>query len=455
MQARFKLTDIEQHPLRDRLNIAFHSRAPVPLNEPTLVSLLAFQHQLTDKPDEREHVLSLCQTSACRFIENSATHILVDAGNYQLRWELHTHTEFSSYTFSRPLVAGEQLDPDATAFDAVFPEWLSAIPGKLIVATHVEVRTAQDVSPESVLSGLSPTSGRQTVASRIAKGAAWAFTDFMFDNGFSRFLLIDESMSGLQPGRAVQRLLEIETYRILALLGLPVATEVGSWLNHAEARLANLMERIGKAATPEDERSILADLSNLAAEVESSVARTTFRFSASCAYHNLVLQRIDELREIRVPGYQMFHECMQRRFQPAMNTCAAMAKRQDDLSGRVARNSQLLRARRHRTRTPEPGTAGADEPACQTATAPAGNRRRFVDRRHHLLHLATGELPGEGRQPLVPGDFAGDRHGRLDSRHRRPRLLRHQAPAQVADRRGRVAIEKRRTNPRPRGRSIS
>ena len=342
MQARFKLTDIEQHPLRERLNIAFHSRAPVPLHGSTLVSLLAFQHELTDQFYEREHVLNLCQTSTCRFIENSPTHLLVDAGNYQLRWELHT--EFSSYTFFRPLAAGEPLEPDATAFDAVFPEWLSGIPGRLIVATHVELRSAKNITPESVLASMSPASGRQMVASRVAKGAAWVFTDFMFNNGFSRFLLLDESMSRLQPGRAVQRLLEIETYRMLALLGLPVATEVGSWLNGAEARLADLMDRIG-AASPEDERSILTDLSNLAAQVEHSVARTTFRFSASCAYHNLVLQRIDELREIRVLGYQMLHECMQRRFQPAMNTCAAMARRQDDLSERVARNSQLLRTR--------------------------------------------------------------------------------------------------------------
>jgi uncharacterized membrane-anchored protein len=36
---------------------------------------------------------------------------------------------------------------------------------------------------------------------------------------------------------------------------------------------------------------------------------------------------------------------MDRRLMPPMNTCAAMARRQDDLSGRVARNSQLLRTR--------------------------------------------------------------------------------------------------------------
>jgi uncharacterized membrane-anchored protein len=36
---------------------------------------------------------------------------------------------------------------------------------------------------------------------------------------------------------------------------------------------------------------------------------------------------------------------MERRLLPAMNTCATMARRQEDLSSRVARNSQLLRTR--------------------------------------------------------------------------------------------------------------
>lgn len=86
-------------------------------------------------------------------------------------------------------------------------------------------------------------------------------------------------------------------------------------------------------------------MSSIAAEVEHSVARTTRYGSPSRAYGNLVLQRIDELRELRVPGYPTLHEFMQRRFLAAMNTCAAMASRQQDLSSRVARNSQLLRTR--------------------------------------------------------------------------------------------------------------
>ena len=339
----FNLSEIEEHPLREHLNKEFHARSPIPLTSPMLVSHLAFFHETTSVDIERENVLRLCQTSACKFLDNSTTHMTIDAGSYLLRWEVHT--EYSSYTFFRQLIAGEPLDPDATALDAVFPGWLTGIPGKLLVATHVELRSTSDLSPETVLSGLSPTSGRQMVVSRIANGAAWVFTDFMFDNKFSRFLVLDDSMTGRQPGRAVQRLFDIETYRMLALLGLPLATDVGRWLNGAERRLAELMDHIGSASTPEDERAVLADLSGIAAEVEHSVARTTVRFTASRAYGNLVLQRIDELRELRVPGYPTLHEFMQRRFLPAMNTCAAMASRQQDLSSRVARNSQLLRTR--------------------------------------------------------------------------------------------------------------
>jgi len=339
----FNLSEIEEHPLREHLNKEFHARSPIPLTSPMLVSHLAFFHEVVSVEEERNNVMRLCQTSACKFLDSSATHMTIDAGSFQLRWEVHT--EYSSYTFFSPLVAGEPTPPDTTALDAVFPGWLSGIPGKLLVATHVELRSTADIAPETVLSGLSPTSGRQMVASRIANGSAWVFTDFMFDNKFSRFLVLDDNLAGRQPGRAVQRLFDIETYRMLALLGLPVATEVGRWMNGAERRLAELMDHIGQASTPEDERMILADLSRIAAEVEHSVARTTIRFTASRAYGDLVRQRIDELREIRVAGYPTLYEFMQRRFLPAMNTCAAMASRQQDLSSRVARNSQLLRTR--------------------------------------------------------------------------------------------------------------
>ncbi len=342
MHPRLSLAELEEHPLRQRLNNEFHARPPVPLVGAMLVSHLVFKHSATTVQAERDNLAMLCQGHVCNAIDSSDSHLMIETGAFRMRWELHT--EFSSYTFFRPLETGEQLHPDATAFDAVHPQWLSGIPGKLIVAAHVELRSTDDVTPASVLASLTPN-GRTMVAAKVAEEAAWIFTDFKIDNGFSRFLVLNEKLTQRQAGRTVQRLVEIETYRMMALLGLPVAKEVGGWLYKGEKQLAALMDRIGEAKSPEDERGVLAVLSTLAAEVEHSVARTTFRFGAARAYHGLVMQRIEELREVRISGLPTFFEFMQRRLLPAMNTCEAISRRQEELSGRVARNSQLLRTR--------------------------------------------------------------------------------------------------------------
>src|SRR5574343_1122117 len=334
MHPRLTLAELEEHPLRQRLNNEFHARPPVPLFGAMLVSHLVFKHSAEKAAAARDNLSKLCQGHVCNSIESSDSHLMIDTGAVRMRWELHT--EFSSYTFFRPLASGEELHPDVTAFDAVHPEWISGIPGKLIVATHVELRSTEEISPESVLASLTPI-GRTMVAAKVADETAWIFTDFKIDNGFSRFLVLNQSMTQRQTGRTVQRLCEIETYRMMSLLGLPVAKEVGKWLYKGEKELAELMDRIGQANGAEDERQILAAMSRLAAEVEHSVARTTFRFCAARAYHGLGMRRIEELREQRISGLPTFAEFMQRRLLPGMNTCEAIARRQEELSARVAR----------------------------------------------------------------------------------------------------------------------
>jgi uncharacterized membrane-anchored protein len=342
MHPRLILAKLEEHPLRQRLNIEFHARPPVPLVGATLVSHLVFQHGDSADADEHAILVDLCKGLTCTAIDNSDSCLTLETAAFRMRWE--RHTEFSSYTFFRSLAAGEALDADATALDAVHVDWMQRIPGKLMVATQVELRPATEVSPDSVLSGL-VANGRTMVAARVADQAAWVLSDFKINNGFSRFLVLNESMTQRQAGRTVQRLVEIETYRMLALLGLPIAKETGLWLYRSEQQLAELMDKIGRARSPQDERDALAELSTLAAEVEHSVARTTFRFGASQAYEGMVMQRIDELRESRISGFPTFAEFMQRRLQPGMRTCAAISRRQEELSARVARNSQLLRTR--------------------------------------------------------------------------------------------------------------
>ena len=330
-----------QHPLRQRLNDEVHARPPVPLEAPMLVSFLAFLHDEGNVDGDRSHLGQLYERLGLP-VEPSAeaTHLIIDAGAFQLKWE--RHGEFSTYTFFKKPVQPAGTGEHALA--AAPADWVQAIPGQLLAATHLELLGTPTTDPQQLMHTLTAP-GEVVVASRIAGGSAWVFTDFRIHDGFSRFIVVNDNLDRLRAGRTVQRLLEVEIYRVMALLAFPVARAVGRLLNRAEEDLAQLIDRMGSAVSPEDERSVLNDLTRLAAEVEHSVASTNYRFGAAAAYYRLVQQRVGELKESHISGMPTIKGFMERRLAPALNTCAAIARRQEDLSGRIARTSQLLRTR--------------------------------------------------------------------------------------------------------------
>jgi uncharacterized membrane-anchored protein len=187
--------------------------------------------------------------------------------------------------------------------------------------------------------------GNPMVGSILSGGAAAALTDFrIHDDGFSRFLIEDSSTTPRQAGRLVQRLLEIDTYRIMAMLALPVAKRLTPDLDRGENELAAITNAL--VGTDDQSEPLLLDrLTRLQAAIESNDARTQFRFSAAAAYYDLVQRRIADLREERIQGLQTFQEFIERRLAPAMNTCAAVTARQENLAQHLMRATQLLSTR--------------------------------------------------------------------------------------------------------------
>ena len=142
----------------------------------------------------------------------------------------------------------------------------------------------------------------------------------------------------------VQRLLEIDTYRMMALLALPVARELAPLLTRGEQELAEITAAL-VSANSDDEAILLERLTKLEAEIDSRESANHYRFSAAGAYYELVQRRIADLRERRIEGMQRFQEFTERRLAPAMNTLRAVAARQESLSERLARAVQLLSTR--------------------------------------------------------------------------------------------------------------
>ncbi|TIM80607.1 DUF3422 family protein, partial [Mesorhizobium sp.] len=71
------------------------------------------------------------------------------------------------------------------------------------------------------------------------RGNAAIVTDFRQDgDGMTRMLVLDRGLTPARTGALAQRLIDIETYRTLAMLGLPLALMQSGRARRIEDRLA-------------------------------------------------------------------------------------------------------------------------------------------------------------------------------------------------------------------------
>jgi len=327
------------HPLRAELSDEVHARPPEALSAPLRLTFLG----LYSDPANRDREWQLVTELASRFgqqVPARANHYSADFGPFRFKWE--RHTEFTRYKF---IVAGPCDDPfDAPALQSVPQDWLASLPGEVLVAAHAMLLPAPAEPPDYEALSAQHFGGNVLIGAEVAGGAGIALTDLRVRDGFGRLLVFDRSLTERQAGRTMQRLLEIDTYRMLALLALPVARQLTPWIGKAERELAEITAQL-VAADEEAEPQLLERLTALEAEIESRESAHHFRFTAAQAYHELVERRIEELREQRIQGLQTFEEFTERRLAPAMNTCSSVLARLESLSRRVARATQLLSTR--------------------------------------------------------------------------------------------------------------
>jgi uncharacterized membrane-anchored protein len=334
-------------PLRATLHNEVHARPSARVRLPALISYVAVLNAGVTREQERQHLSSLPGQHDLPPASLHDNFLRLRFAGYTVRWE--RHSEFTRYTIVQPLPAAALLgaaEPELLSALVVTPEWLGGIPGRTVAAIQL-VMLDGDLADERALMAQAQTwlGGHSVVASQLGNGHSWALTTFRIgDDGFERMLVIaPPGMSETRAGRISQRLLELETYRLMALRGLPVAKQLAPMLAEAESALADTTARLEfKSASDQD---LLDTLVSLAARVERATAEHVYRFSATRAYAALVGQRITELREKPIPGTQTLGEFMQHRLSPAMATVAATAQRLASLSERVSRTSALLRTR--------------------------------------------------------------------------------------------------------------
>lgn len=356
------------HHLRVPLAAEIHSRPFLKLHAPELLSHLAvYPDSLADvngSAHEQQHalLLALCVHFGVSSPALDAKYFYFDFGPFRLKWECHT--EFATYTFAQhqPVEHGDARSLEACMTQMPItriPEaWLHSLQGKVLVAAHLilDNRPLLQDSAEAFSKEVGQLfQGHALAGSRVMQGGEF-WSDFVVQaDGFSRFVIRDVDMRAQQAGRLAQRILEIETYRMMALLGLPFAQRTTPQLNAIESALVDLASTMVEAdhtlseqgldTESDSERHLLEKITHLAARIEKLSLENNYRFSASKAYFGLVHARIEELREQRIEGLPMVSEFMDRRLTPAMNTCDAVANRQEALARRIANTNDLLRTR--------------------------------------------------------------------------------------------------------------
>ncbi len=338
---RKKMLGIPEHRQRFKLHNELHAGAVELLEAPTQISHLVLLCDNDLAGFERHCIAQLCERYGVAPPVLHDDHFSATLGMYRMTWE--RHTEYSTYTFFHD--APFEVPFAEPAINHVPKEWLATLPGEIIVATHIAFDGSD--RPQRGLKELSALFASNTViGSEVAAGNAIVWTDNqVHSDGFGRTLIHNVELRSRQAGRLVQRLLEIETYRMLAMLPVPMMRSYIPMLARFDERLAALTETNIKLECVEDEQGLLNELTQLAAEIERISAKSSQRFNASSMYYNIVKLRVSELREKRIQGLQMFKEFMEQRLTSAMGTCTLVNAKLEALSTRVERASSLLRTR--------------------------------------------------------------------------------------------------------------
>jgi uncharacterized membrane-anchored protein len=327
----------DAHPFRAAVVGEVHARPFAAMTAPRRVLHFAFMTDEELGERDRKTFAAFCEARGQRGPDAGTKYHRIELADCALRWE--QHAEFTTYSWGFP-------SPDARPFETPAAAYLRLVKELPQPGPHL-------VSADLYLGAAPPGRGWQAAfdqsslaACRTAEGNALVATDFhVTADGFVRILLIGRRLAPLRAGALVLQLLELETYRSLCLLGVPVARALQPAIRGYERQLAAIAREMTVASGLDANRSLLGQIMELAGEFEAGASQTQFRFGATWAYHQIVRARLADLKEQPVAGHQTLSGFLERRLAPAVRTCGSIEDRQEKLSDKLARAANLLRTR--------------------------------------------------------------------------------------------------------------
>ncbi|MFK7792179.1 MAG: DUF3422 family protein [Devosiaceae bacterium] len=339
-------SNYRKHPQFDAAARATHSRPALPVKAPAEINHAIILAGEANQASDHARFVDAIEGIGWQVVQDGGGEVLAVKERSTIKWE--RHTEFISLT----AVAGEKLGNTETS--QAFEATLEALTSGENAASSDDVGV---LSRTRVLVGMLKDElniPRQDVPIQrvlVVGDGIEVSTTLLHDQSqmveYRATLLDDEAkpMSPRRVGRFVQRLIEIESYRLLAYLAVPMMQLMGPRVSALEAQVNEIAQRAAADPKPDEEQAILTELTNLSAELQSIGSDSEFRFAASLAYSAIVDERLESLRESRIEGSQRISTAVKRRLDPAMRSCNALLRRQQKIAERISYVTDLLRTR--------------------------------------------------------------------------------------------------------------
>lgn len=255
--------------------------------------------------------------------------------------------EHSSVTLVDDVASGAEAvraaaSPDEWLAGALPGGWEERLPGRPVALLVVGVVSAADLRASG---GLEAFAGADVAGGRPCGPGLELYTAFAPSpvlRAVGALAVFDAEDGGAHLGteraRQVQRFLELEHYRALALLPLMGAKQLQVDITEQEAKLSRLLR------IRDDPERRLAELFKLSAECEEAAAASRSALFAAQAYGAVVDGRLERLALRHVDGTRDLHGLVRKRVGPALRTYSACLLGVDGLVSSVARAIALVQA---------------------------------------------------------------------------------------------------------------
>ena len=341
-----------EHPLRRMLNDELHARKFN--NFPGTGRFIRFVY-FTQGDD---HILlrdinALLVSLSLREMSEDEKFIRLEAESFAVRVE--RHTEFMSLSLidmDKAPKTGLSQDIYEEASHPHLPfAQIKKLRHPIFHAMWLEITQASKTSPTAQMMEQA-LQGRSVAGANISSQGAELYASFDIDEGgYSRLALLNKTIADYRMGRVIQRIIELETYRLMALLSLPkvklhstALDEIEAELRGATTSLAHAHHQLDSQAQFQDAETLLMQLTKLSSQSEQIYSQTSYRFAASRAYQDIIDARILSLNASRLDGFQSIAGFLAKRMMPAMQSMNAFSRRLDHLSGRISSVAQLQRS---------------------------------------------------------------------------------------------------------------